>query len=305
MNKKPLNYNLSYLEQLEAETIFVIREAVSQFDKLCLLFSGGKDSLVLLHIARKAFWPSQLPFELLHVDTGHNFRETIEFRDKIIKKYNLILNIESVEELIKKRIISEEKGPLASRNKLQSFALLNSIEKNNFDCCFGGARRDEDKARSKERSFSFRDEFGEWDPKNQRPELWNLFNGKKSARQNFRVFPLSNWTEFDVWNYIKIEKIEIPKLYFSHKRKIFRRNNTLLYKADFMELQTGEKVEIKNVRFRTIGDITCTGAMLSDASNVNEIIDELSKTKFSERGSRIDDKNSETSMEDRKKDGYF
>jgi sulfate adenylyltransferase subunit 2 len=300
-----LDYRLNHLDQLEAESIYIFREAVSQFEKPALLFSGGKDSIVMVHLALKAFWPAKIPFELLHVDTGHNFQETLDFRDNLVKENGLKLNVALVEDSIKQGKVTEEKGPTASRNRLQSVTLMDAIEDNKYDCCFGGARRDEEKARAKERFFSHRDEFGEWDPKNQRPELWNLFNGRKNQGEHFRVFPLSNWTELDVWEYIRREKIELPSLYFAHEREVFQRQGVLYYKADFMELMDGETPEKMWIRFRTIGDITCTGAVPSKASQLDDVIDEIAASRTTERGTRADDKRSETAMEDRKKEGYF
>lgn len=300
-----MDYRLNHLEQLESEAIYIFREAESQFQKPALLFSGGKDSIVMVHLARKAFWPGKIPFPLVHIDTGHNFDETMSFRDRLVEKYKLDLVIGLVQDSIDKGLAKEDKGPTASRNRIQSVTLLETIEKNKFDCCFGGARRDEEKARAKERFFSFRNEFGQWDPKNQRAELWSLFNGKKNAGESFRVFPLSNWTELDVWEYIRKEKIDLPELYFSHKREIFNRQGVLYYKAPFMQLLPGEEVVEKQVRFRTIGDITCTGAVESTATNLDDVIREIIASRVTERGLRIDDKTSETAMEDRKKEGYF
>lgn len=300
-----MNYNLDHLDQLESESIFVFREAVSQLEKPVLLFSGGKDSIIMVHLARKAFWPGKIPFPLLHIDTGHNFQETIEFRDNLVKELDLELIVGSVEESIKNGKATEEKGIGASRNRIQSVTLMDSIEQHEFDCLFGGARRDEEKARAKERFFSHRDDFGEWDPKNQRPELWNLFNAKKSPGDHFRVFPLSNWTELDVWEYIRREEIELPSLYFAHKRDVFERDGTLYFAADFVELKEGEEVKTLDVRFRTIGDITCTGAVESKAVDIDIVIKEIMESNVTERGTRADDKRSETAMEDRKKEGYF
>jgi sulfate adenylyltransferase subunit 2 len=300
-----MDYRLNHIDQLESEAIYIFREAQSLSQKPALLFSGGKDSILLVHLARKAFWPGKIPFALLHVDTGHNFKETITFRDELAKKYNLELVIASVEDSIREGKAVEDKGPTASRNRIQSVTLLDAIEKYQFDCCFGGARRDEEKARAKERFFSHRDEFGQWNPKNQRPELWSLFNARKKKGENFRVFPLSNWTELDVWEYIRREKIELPNLYFSHTREMFERKGVLYYKADFMELIPGEVVQKKMVRFRTIGDITCTGAVESIAISLDDVIAEIAASRVTERGTRVDDKTSETSMEDRKKEGYF
>ena len=298
-------YQLTHLKELEAESIYVLRETVAQFENPVLLFSGGKDSIVCFHLARKAFWPANVPFQLMHIDTGHNFPETISFRDKLMKETEARLIVGSVQESIDQGKVTEEKGVNASRNALQTVTLLDAIEAQKFDCAIGGARRDEEKARAKERFFSHRDDFGQWDPKNQRPELWNLFNGKKNIGEHFRVFPISNWTEMDVWQYILHEKIEIPSLYFSHKRPCFKRDGSILAKTDYMDLKDGEKVEEMTVRFRTIGDVTCTGAVESTASTLEEIIEEVSSTRVTERGGRSDDRRSEAAMEDRKKQGYF
>ncbi len=299
------SYQLSHLKELEAESIFVIREVAAQFEKPALLFSGGKDSIVCFHLARKAFFPANIPFPLVHVDTGHNFEETLVYRDNLVKKYGAQLIIGSVQESIDRGRVTEEKGYNASRNVLQTVTLLDTIEKYKFDACIGGARRDEEKARAKERFFSHRDEFGQWDPKNQRPELWNIFNGKKHIGEHFRVFPISNWTEMDVWQYILHEKIEMPSLYFTHERECFVRDGVIYAHANVIPLKPTEKVEKMQVRFRTIGDISCTGAVLSTANSVEEIVEEVAATRVTERGSRIDDRRSEAAMEDRKKSGYF
>lgn len=299
------SYNLTHLEQLESEAIFIMREAVSQFEKPALLFSGGKDSIVMVHLARKAFWPAKLPFPLVHIDTGHNFEETIIFRDNLVKELDAELIVGSVQESIDTGRVVEEKGPTASRNILQTTTLLDTVEKHKFDAAFGGGRRDEEKARAKERFFSHRDDFGQWDPKNQRPELWNLFNGKKHIGEHFRVFPLSNWTEMDVWQYIAKENIDIPSIYFSHRREVIHRDGMMLGLTPFITVQEHEEVEEKIVRFRTIGDATCTGAVESTASNLEEIIQEVAAARVTERGGRADDKRSEAAMEDRKKQGYF
>ncbi len=301
MNK----YNLTHLKELESEAIFIFREVAAQFDNPVILFSGGKDSIVMFHIARKAFFPAKVPIPLLHIDTGHNFDEAIEFRDNLVKKHGVKLYVGSVQKSIDDGKVREETGFNASRNMLQTTTLLDSIEEYKFDAAIGGGRRDEEKARAKERFFSHRDDFGQWDPKNQRPELWNLFNGKKRMGEHFRVFPLSNWTELDVWQYIYMEKIEIPSLYYSHKREVFMRAGVLLATAPFMKLKPNEKAEILNVRCRTIGDITNTGLTESKADNLKDIIDEIAAERTTERGQRFDDKRSETAMEDRKKDGYF
>ena len=299
------DYTITHLKQLESEAIFILRETAAQFEKPVLLFSGGKDSIVMAHLAKKAFWPAKLPFQLMHVDTGHNFPETMEFRDKYVAELGAELIVASVQKSIDEGKVIEEKGPRASRNGLQTVALLDGIEENKFDAALGGGRRDEEKARAKERFFSHRDEFGQWDPKNQRPELWNIFNGRKGHGEQFRVFPLSNWTEMDIWQYIKAENIELPHLYFSHQRDCFVRDGVIMGVCDFIELLPGEKVEKMVVRFRTIGDATCTGACLSAADNIDDIIDEVAAARQTERGTRADDKRSETAMEDRKKQGYF
>ncbi|MCS6822818.1 MAG: sulfate adenylyltransferase subunit CysD [Cytophagaceae bacterium] len=299
------SYRLSHLKQLESEAIFVIREVVAQFENPVLLFSGGKDSITLVRLAQKAFWPSKIPFPLLHIDTGHNFAETIQFRDELVERVGVKLIVRYVQDSINRGTAVEEKGPNPSRNALQTITLLEAIEEFRFDACFGGARRDEEKARAKERFFSHRDEFGQWDPKNQRPELWNLFNGKKHIGEHFRVFPISNWTEMDVWQYIAMENIPIPSIYFSHKREVVNRRGTLLAKSDYITLLNGEKYEEKQVRFRTVGDMTCTGAVESDAATLEDIIREVSMARNTERGTRADDKRTETAMEDRKKQGYF
>jgi sulfate adenylyltransferase subunit 2 len=299
------SYNLSHLKQLESEAIFVMREVAAQFERPVLLFSGGKDSIVMVRIAQKAFSPAKFPFPLMHVDTGHNFIETIEFRDKLVNDLNLKLVVRTVQDSINKGRAMEERGPNASRNALQTVTLLDAIEEHQFDAAIGGARRDEEKARAKERFFSHRDEFGQWDPKNQRPELWNLFNGRKNIGEHFRVFPLSNWTEMDVWQYISQENLEIPNIYFSHDRSVFERNGNWLATSDFVTPTDKEVVERKRVRFRTVGDMTCTGAVLSEAATVIDIIREVAAARMTERGGRSDDKRSETAMEDRKKHGYF
>ena len=299
------NYYLDHLKELEAEAIFVIREVVAQFEKPALLFSGGKDSIILAHLAKKAFYPARIPFPLVHIDTGHNFPETIEFRDWLVNELGVQLIVGSVQESIDKGRAVEETGANASRNALQTVTLLDTIEEYKIDAAMGGARRDEEKARAKERFFSHRDEFGQWDPKNQRPELWNLFNGKKNIGEHFRVFPISNWTEMDVWQYILAEKIEIPNLYFSHKRPCILRDGMLLADTPHLNKKESEKPFMAQVRFRTIGDMTSTGASESSAATLAEIIQEVSSTSVTERGGRADDKRSETSMEDRKKEGYF
>ncbi len=299
------DYHLNHLKELEAESIYVLREVAAQFENPCLLFSGGKDSIVVLHLALKAFYPASVPFTLLHVDTGHNFQEALDYRDELVKKHGLRLLVASVQEAIDNGSVREEKGFNASRNALQTIPLLEAIEKNKFDCAMGGARRDEEKARAKERFFSHRDEFGQWDPKNQRPELWNIFNGRKHVGEHFRVFPISNWTEMDVWQYIYQEQIEMPSLYFSHKRKVFERDGVWYAASEFIQNKPNEIVEERIVRFRTVGDITCTGAVFSEAATLEDIIQEVAASRTTERGTRADDKRSEAAMEDRKKAGYF
>ncbi len=297
--------NINHLRELESESIYVIREVAAQFERPTLLFSGGKDSIVMFHIARKAFWPAKVPFPLLHIDTGHNFLETLEFRDNLMKKTGATCIVRHVQDSIDKGRAVDETGPNASRNKLQSVTLLDAIEEFKFDAAMGGGRRDEEKARAKERFFSHRDEFGQWDPKNQRPELWNLFNGRKRIGEHFRVFPLSNWTEMDVWQYIYLEKIDIPNLYFTHEREMIARDGVLLAKCPYIQLKDSDKIKFLQVRFRTIGDMTCTGGVESPASSVAEIIEEVAVARTTERGTRWDDKRSESAMEDRKKEGYF
>lgn len=298
-------YNLSHLDQLESESVFVLREVAAQFEKAALLFSGGKDSIVVARLAQKAFFPARIPFPLLHVDTGHNFPETIDFRDRLVANTGARLIVALVQDSIDQGRVVEEKGANASRNALQTVTLLDALAEHQFDAAIGGARRDEEKARAKERFFSHRDEFGQWDPKNQRPELWNIFNGRKAPGEHFRVFPLSNWTEMDVWQYILREQLEIPRIYFAHEREVFQRNGTLLAAAPIMPLQRGETVEKRVVRFRTVGDLTCTGAVESAAVTLEEIIAEVAAARKTERGTRSDDRRSETAMEDRKKAGYF
>jgi sulfate adenylyltransferase subunit 2 len=299
------NYNINHLRELESESMFIIREVAAQFDNPTLLFSGGKDSIIMFHLARKAFYPARVPFPLLHIDTGHNFQETLDFRDDLMKETGTTLIAAMVQDSINEGKVVEETGINASRNILQTTTLLDAIEKNKFDAAMGGGRRDEEKTRAKERFFSHRDEFGQWDPKNQRPELWNIFNGKKRMGEHFRVFPISNWTEMDVWQYILMENIKIPELYYTHRRKVFNRDGVWLAAAAFMELKDEEKVVEMDVRCRTIGDITCTGLTLSKAHTLEEIVDEIAATRVTERGGRYDDKRSESAMEDRKKEGYF
>lgn len=296
---------MSHLKELEAESIFVMREVAAQFENPVILFSGGKDSILLTHLAAKAFHPARIPFPLLHIDTGHNFPETIAFRDELANRLSAKLIVGSVQEAIDSGELQEEKGVNASRNSLQTHVLLESIERGNFDAALGGGRRDEEKARAKERFFSHRDDFGQWDPKNQRPELWNLFNGRKNLGEHFRVFPISNWTELDVWQYLAAEKVPIPSLYFAHERPVFERDGTLLADTDYIVKKPDEKVVKKLVRCRTIGDMTCTGVIESSAVEVEDIIEEIATTRITERGGRSDDKRSETAMEDRKKLGYF
>jgi sulfate adenylyltransferase subunit 2 len=296
---------MNHLRDLEAEAIYVIREVAAQFERPVLLFSGGKDSIVLVHLALKAFWPARLPFPLLHIDTGHNFEETIAYRDNLVRKTGATLIVGSVQESIDTGRVKEENGYNASRNVLQTVTLLDTIERYKFDAAMGGARRDEEKARAKERFFSHRDEFGQWDPKNQRPELWNIFNGRKHLGEHFRVFPISNWTEMDVWQYIYLEAIEMPSIYYTHRRKVFCRDGVWLAWAPFMRLRENEKMEEREVRCRTIGDITCTGLTLSMADKMEDIISEIAASRVTERGSRWDDKRSDAAMEDRKREGYF
>lgn len=298
-------YNLNHLRILESEAIYVIRETAAQFERPALLFSGGKDSIVMTHLARKAFFPAKIPFPLVHIDTGHNFPETLEFRDNLVQNIGAQLIVGSVQKSIDTGRVVEEKGPNASRNVLQTTTLLDTIEAHKFDACLGGARRDEEKARAKERFFSHRDEFGQWDPKNQRPELWNLLNGKKHHGEHFRVFPLSNWTEMDIWQYILQEKLELPSIYFAHDRDCIVRDGVILSKSEYINIRPEEKTERLHVRYRTVGDMTCTGAVLSDAASITDIINEVAASRVTERGTRSDDKRSDTAMEDRKKLGYF
>jgi sulfate adenylyltransferase subunit 2 len=296
---------VNHLSELESEAIYVIREVAAQFEKPTMLFSGGKDSIVMFHLARKAFWPANVPFPLLHIDTGHNFPETLEFRDELMEKTGTKCIVRYVQDSIDQGKAVEETGFNASRNKLQTITLLDAIEEFKFDAAMGGGRRDEEKARAKERFFSHRDEFGQWDPKNQRPELWNIFNGRKRMGEHFRVFPLSNWTEMDVWQYIFRENIDIPNLYFTHIREMIIRDGVFLANCPHIKLKNTDKVEQMQIRFRTIGDMTCTGGVSSPASTLEEIIEEVAATRTTERGTRFDDKRSESAMEDRKKEGYF
>ena len=297
--------NNEHLKELEDEAVFVMREVAAQFEKKVILFSGGKDSIVLVHLAKKAFHPAKMPFSLMHIDTGHNFGETLIFRDNLAKELGVELIVKLVQDSINQGKVTEETGLNASRNKAQSVTLLDAIEELKIDVAVGGGRRDEEKARAKERFFSHRNEFGQWDPKNQRPELWNIFNGHKSFGEHFRVFPISNWTELDVWQYIMKEKIVLPSLYYTHRRRIFNRNGVYLAWAPFMLTKPTEKVFEADVRCRTIGDITCTGVTLSKAESLEEIVDEIAATRVTERGGRYDDRRSEAAMEDRKKEGYF
>jgi sulfate adenylyltransferase subunit 2 len=298
-------YRKTHLQQLEAEAIYLMREVAAQFERPHLLFSGGKDSITLVHLARKAFAPGKFPFPLLHIDTGHNFPEAIEYRDWLAEDVGAELVVRYVQDSIDQGRATEETGPYASRNALQTVTLLDAIKELKVDCAIGGARRDEEKARAKERFFSHRDAFGQWDPKNQRPELWNLFNGRKNPGEHFRVFPLSNWTEMDVWQYIASEGIPLPSLYFAHTREVFMRGPMMMAKTDFIQLLPGEFLEERVVRFRTVGDATCTGAIESFAASVEDIIAETAAARVTERGGRIDDQRSEAAMEDRKRQGYF
>lgn len=294
-----------HLKELESEAIFIMREVFATGNNPALLFSGGKDSILLTHLAKKAFFPGKIPFPLIHIDTGHNFPETIKFRDNLVKELGVQLIVGSVQDAINKGLVKEETGDNASRNFLQIETLLECLEDNNIDIAMGGARRDEEKARAKERFFSHRDSFGQWDPKNQRPELWSIFNANKSHGEHFRVFPISNWTEMDVWEYIRIEQINLPSLYFSHKRRCFLRNGVILAESSFLKIKGDERVTEMQVRYRTCGDMTITGAVESNASSIDEVINEIALTRTTERGTRADDKRSETAMEDRKKQGYF
>lgn len=299
-------YHLDYLDQLEAESIHIFREVAGQFERPALLFSGGKDSICLVHLALKAFRPGKFPFPLVHIDTGHNFQEALDYRDQLAEKIGEKLIVRKVEDTIRSKQLTEPRGKFASRNALQTYTLLDTIEEFKFDACIGGARRDEEKARAKERIFSVRDEFGQWDPKRQRPELWSTYNGRIVKGENVRVFPISNWTELDVWNYIRREKIELPSIYFAHEREVLEHEGQLVAMSEFITLDEGDKVSKKTVRYRTVGDMTCTAAVESSASNIDDIIREIIATKTSERGeTRIDDKVSEAAMEDRKKNGYF
>ena len=298
-------YYLNYLDELESEAIYILREVWAQFQNPVILFSGGKDSIVVTHLAKKAFYPSKIPFPLMHVDTGHNFPETIQFRDDLISELGLQLIVGSVQDSIDEGRVAEERGKNATRNALQITTLLDAIEQHKVDCAIGGGRRDEEKARAKERFFSHRDDFGQWDPKNQRPELWNILNGKHFEGEHFRAFPISNWTEMDVWNYILRENISIPSLYFAHQRKVVWRSNSWIPFSEHLLLEKGEELLEKKIRFRTLGDITITGGIESDADTLEKIVQEVSAMKQTERGNRSDDKRSESAMEDRKRQGYF
>lgn len=300
-----MNYQLNHLKELEAESIFILREVAAQFEHPVLLFSGGKDSILIAHLARKAFYPARIPFPLLHIDTGHNFPETLSYRDQLVEEFGARLIVASVQDAIDQGKVVEERGFNASRNFLQTAVLLEALETGKFDAAIGGARRDEEKARAKERFFSHRDEFGQWDPKNQRPELWNLFNGRKHFGEHFRIFPISNWTELDVWQYLAAEQVPLPSLYFAHRRPLFERDGMLLADCEYINKRPNEQVFEDTVRCRTIGDMTCTGVWRSEAATIEDIIAEISVTRLTERGGRADDKRGETAMEDRKKQGYF
>ena len=299
-------HRLDYLDQLESEAIHIFREVAGQFERPALFFSGGKDSITLVHLALKAFRPGKFPFPLVHIDTGHNFPEALQFRDDLVEKIGEKLIVRKVEDTIRIKNLSEPRGKFASRNALQTYTLLDTIEEFKFDACIGGARRDEEKARAKERIFSVRDEFGQWDPKLQRPELWNIYNGRIHKGENVRCFPISNWTELDIWNYIKKENIELPSIYFAHDREVLEHDGQLVAISDFIRKDDTDIVSTKRVRYRTVGDMTCTAAVESAASSIDDIISEITATKTSERGeTRIDDRVSEAAMEDRKKNGYF
>lgn len=300
------NYRLNYLEQLEAESIYIFREVAAQFERPALLFSGGKDSITLVQLAKKAFAPGKFPFPLVHIDTGHNFPEALEYRDWLAKEVGAELIVRKVEDTIKAKNLTEPKGKFASRNWLQTYTLLDTIEEFKFDACIGGARRDEEKARAKERIFSVRNDFGEWEPKLQRPELWNIYNGRIHKGENVRVFPISNWTELDVWNYIKSENIPLPSIYFSHEREVLIHEGQLIAVSPFISIDENDVIKKMKVRYRTVGDMTCTAAVESEASTLDEVVNEIKATRISERGeTRIDDRVTEAAMEDRKKGGYF
>jgi len=297
---------LSHLQELEAESIHIFREVAAEFEKPVLLFSGGKDSIVMARLAEKAFWPARIPFPLMHVDTGHNFQEVLDYRDRRVEELGVSLVVASVQDSIDQGRVVEETGPRASRNRLQTTTLLDAIQEHQFDAVFGGGRRDEEKARAKERVYSFRDDFGQWDPKNQRPELWNLYNGKHRKGEHIRVFPLSNWTELDIWQYIKDDDIEIPSIYYAHRREVFRRDGMWLAVSPFITLMDGEEPVEMTVRYRTVGDASCTGAVESPAATVDDVIAEVAASRITERGAtRADDKFTEAAMEDRKREGYF
>jgi len=301
-----MSKQLDYLDQLESEAIYILREVAGQFERPALLFSGGKDSITLVRLAEKAFRPGKFPFPLVHIDTGHNFQEALDFRDHLVKKLDEKIIVRHVSDTIKTKKLTEPQGKFASRNALQTYTLLDVIEEFKFDALIGGARRDEEKARAKERIFSVRDEFGQWDPKRQRPELWNIYNGRIQKGENVRAFPISNWTELDVWNYIRREGMELPSIYFAHERECLEYQGQLIALSPFIKLDEGDKIVKKKVRYRTVGDMTCTAAVESEADTLDEIINEIIATKISERGeTRIDDKVSEAAMEDRKKNGYF
>ena len=301
-----MSKQLDYLDQLESEAIYILREVAGQFERPALLFSGGKDSITLVRLAEKAFRPGKFPFPLVHIDTGHNFQEALDFRDHLVKKLDEKIIVRHVGDTIKAKKLTEPQGKFASRNALQTYTLLDVIEEFKFDALIGGARRDEEKARAKERIFSVRDEFGQWDPKRQRPELWNIYNGRIQKGENVRAFPISNWTELDVWNYIRREEMELPSIYFAHERECLEFQGQLIALSPFIKIDEGDKIVKKKVRYRTVGDMTCTAAVESEADTLDEIINEIIATKISERGeTRIDDKVSEAAMEDRKKSGYF
>jgi sulfate adenylyltransferase subunit 2 len=301
-----MHRTISHLDALESESIHLLREVAAEFERPVLLFSGGKDSVVMLHVAKKAFWPARLPFPVMHIDTGHNFPEVIQFRDTSVAKLDVNLVVASVQESIDSGRVVEETGPRSSRNRLQTTTLLDAIETHGFDAVMGGARRDEEKARAKERFFSFRDEFGQWDPKNQRPEVWSLYNGRHRKGEHIRVFPLSNWTELDIWQYIADEEIEIPSIYFAHQRDVFQRDGMLMAVTEFLQPNPGEEVFSATVRYRTVGDATCTAAVASNAVAIEDVITEIAASRITERGAtRADDKFSEAAMEDRKREGYF
>jgi sulfate adenylyltransferase subunit 2 len=302
----PLTYELSHLETLEAESLHIFREVAAEFERPVLLFSGGKDSLVLLRLAEKAFRPGRFPFPIMHVDTGHNFPEVIEFRDRLIEEIGERLIVASVQESIDNGRVVDETGPRASRNRLQTTTLLDALEEHGFDAAFGGARRDEERARAKERVFSFRDDFGQWDPKRQRPELWSLYNGNVKPGEHVRVFPISNWTELDVWQYIAQEKLEVPSIYYAHERQVFKRDGMLYALNPYVELMDGEEPFEASVRYRTVGDMTCTGAVASTATSLEDVVAEIAATRITERGeTRADDRVTDAAMEDRKREGYF